>query len=204
MITLKDFMETVQYRITEGSDYGWQCFGPNAYMLSYWNGDYDGHSLNIVFDTATQAVYTAEVCDYRNSRAYRLVDPEFKSAHDSEAQQREVDHDQAWDDIKYTDLDVDEDWLEKARAIVAGQDYDTRVVLPVDLPDDVLFALMRQAHERDITLNQHMERILKEEIDRVLCEQELRDEYDFSEAESGPAPEAAKKLKKKNGKLKKA
>jgi hypothetical protein len=30
MLTVKEWMELVDHRITEGSDYGWMCFGPDA------------------------------------------------------------------------------------------------------------------------------------------------------------------------------
>jgi len=45
-------------------------------------------------------------------------------------------------------------------------DTDDREVIQLDIPDDVLFDLMRQAHEHDITLNQMVERILREQMDR--------------------------------------
>ena len=56
MITLKRWMELVNYRITEGSDYGWSCYGNNAYSLSFWNGIHGdgGFSSNIIFDTKNQ------------------------------------------------------------------------------------------------------------------------------------------------------
>ena len=54
MITIKDFMETVDYRITEGSDFGWKCFGPNSYCLDSWSGEQDGYSIGITFDTKNQ------------------------------------------------------------------------------------------------------------------------------------------------------
>jgi hypothetical protein len=200
MITMRDFMEVINYRITEGSDYGWDCFGNDAHSISYWNGDYDGHSFNLVFDTKDQTVYSAEICDYKRQRAYRLINPEFKTAHDKEAKNRDVLDNQAWDDVNFIDLESDDDWIEKATAIVEGRDYDTRIIIPVNLPDDVLYELMKQAHDRDITLNQHFENILKVEIDRVLDEHGLRDEYDFSNAEEGPVEESLKKLKKKKKK----
>jgi len=43
---------------------------------------------------------------------------------------------------------------------------DDREVIQLDIPDDVLFQLMLAAHERDITLNHMVERILREEMDR--------------------------------------
>ncbi len=160
MLTVKEFMELVDYRITEGSDYGWQCFGPDAYSLSSWNGDHDGWSFNIVFDTKTQVVYTAEVCDYARNRAYRLMNPDYKQEHDEEAKQHNVSAKEAWDEVNFIDLEEDDDFMQKGLAIRDGVDYDTRVNVPLTLPDDVLFELMKRAHEQDITLNQLVEEIM--------------------------------------------
>jgi len=219
MITLKQWMDTCGYRITEGSDYGWNCYGSDAYCLDSWNGDHDGHTMSITFDTKTQEVYEAYVCDFQNQRAYRLINPEYKQAHDLEVKDREID-DEAWDCVKFVDLDTEEDFLEKATAIVNGEKYDTRVQVPLTLPDDVLFELMKRAHEQDITLNQLVEQVLweairaeegrKESFDRegVLDsqypdgdgywrDQEMRDEYDFSEGvRTNPAKMKVKKKKK--------
>ena len=72
---LKDWMEIVEYRITEGSDYGWQCYGPNVHMLDSWNGEQDGHSFSVIFDTKNQTVYEVQAHDYTNQRAYRWINP---------------------------------------------------------------------------------------------------------------------------------
>ena len=166
---LKDFMEVTSYRITEGSEYCWNCFGPNAYRLDSWSGAWnnstEGYTITIVFDTVTQTVYEVEAWDYFNDRAYRWMNPEYKLAHDTEACQRGIDAREAWDDVRFVDLEVEADFLEKARAIVANEDYDTRVVVPIDLPDDELFGLMKMAHEQDITLNKLVEKILTNYID---------------------------------------
>lgn len=164
MITVKEWMELVEYRITEGDSYGWQCFGDRAHSLSSWNGNHDGWSFNMVFDTETQTVYTAEVCDYARQRAYRLMNPDFKQAHDDEARSRGVSANEAWDDVNYVDLDVDDDFIQKGLAIRDGVEYDTRVSVPLTVPDDVLFELMKKAHEQDITLNQLVENVLWEAI----------------------------------------
>jgi hypothetical protein len=160
MITVKEFMEICDYKITEGSDYCWQCYGPHAYRLDSWNQDQEGHTVSIVFDTRTHVVYEASAYDYKRDRAYRLINPDYKFAHDDEAAGRGVDINQAWDDVNYIDLDVDDDFIQKALAVVADEDYDTRVEVPLTLPDDVLFELMKLAHERDVTLNQLVEEVL--------------------------------------------
>ena len=174
MITLKDFMETVQYRITEGSDYGWNCYGPDAYCLDSWNGDHDGHTVSITFDTKTQEVYEAYVCDYKKQRAYRLINPDYKEEHDSEVAERDID-DTAWDCVKFVDLDVVEDFIEKARAIINDEDYDTRVQVPVDFTDEELLTYMKMAHERDMTFNEFVEMALNAAIDEIKLREQLDD-----------------------------
>lgn len=167
MITLKDFFETTNYRISEGSDYGWECYGPNAYRLDAWNGDQNGHSHSIVFDTKTQEVYEVTTYDYRNNNAYRLINPEFAKKHNKEAKRRMVNDKEAWDNVDYVDLETEEDYLEKARAIEAGEYYDTRVQVPLNFTDDELFTYMKLAHERDMTLNQFVEYVLREAIEEA-------------------------------------
>lgn len=162
-------METCNYRITEGSEYGWQCFGHNAYTLDSWNGVIDGHTISVVFDTRTQVVYQATAYDYARGRAYRMINPEYKAAFEAESEDRDI-LDMAWEDdegnpIKYIDIDVDEDFLEKAWAICNDQEYDTRVQVQVDFTDEELFAYMKVAHERDITFNQLVEEALREAIE---------------------------------------
>ena len=162
---LKTFMEIVNYRITEGSDYSWQCFGPNAYTLDSWDGRHeDGHSLSITFDTRTQVVYSVEACDYKNNRAYRLVNPAYKDAHDAEIKNRGMS-DEAWDDIMWIDLEVEEDFEGKARAIVAGEDYETTVIVPLDLPSDLLLEAAMNAHRQNITLNAYINNALLEMLE---------------------------------------
>lgn len=160
-------MEVIRYRINEGSEYGWDCFGSNAYSFSSWDGDHNGSSFNMVFDTVTQTVYCVEAWDYKNNRAFRLLNPDFVEAYRKEAKANTVSADQAWDDTNYIDLDVDEDFLQKARAIVNGEAYDLDVQTALVIPDQLLFKLMQIAHERDLTLNKLVEEILNKEIAAV-------------------------------------
>lgn len=153
MLTLKEWMELVDFKVTEGSDYFTNI--PGLYSMSSWNGYQDGHSFNVVFDpTDNQKVYAVEACDFKNKRAYRLTDPAIAS--DAEA----------WDECDFVDIETDDDFIQKALAIKAGKDYDTRVSVPLTLEDDLMFELMKQAHERDITLNQMVEEILRAVIDQ--------------------------------------
>ena len=166
MITLKDFMELIEYRITEGSDYCWRCFGDNAYSISSWNGDQDGWSFAVVFDTKTQCVYTVEACDYKNNRAYRMINPEYRGAYEAESKQFGHSANEAWDAVNYVDLETVEDFVTKSQAIKAGVDYDTRVEIELDLTEEEIKTLMARAHEADLTVNQFVEQVLQQYIDQ--------------------------------------
>lgn len=163
MITIEQWMKTFNYCITDGETYGWTCYGPNAYCLSAWNGENNdgGWSGNIIFDTKNQTVYEVEVCDYTNQRAYRIINPDYKKAYTSEAKDRDADANQAWDNVKFVDLEINEDWLTKAEAIVNKQEYDTRVSIPIELPDHELLILFKLAHERDMKFNDFVEETIK-------------------------------------------
>ena len=166
---MKEWMELVDYKITEGSDYGWQCYGPNAYCLDSWNGVHGvgGYSFSIVFSTKTQKVYEVSMCDYTNDRAYRMIAENKREKHRKEAEHKSVLANQAWDDVDYVDLDVVSDFMEKAIAIQSGKDYDTRVSVPVDFSDEELLQYMKMAHEHDMTFNEFVEEALRHAIAEV-------------------------------------
>ena len=167
MLSMKEWMELVDYKVTEGDRYGWSCFGPNSHQLSSWNGLHDdgGYSCNIVFSTKSHKVYSVEVCDYTNDRAYRMIHPDYVKKHEKEATGRGVNLNEAWDDVEFIDLEVVDDFIEKALAIKESKDYDTRVSVPVEFTDAEFANYARMAHEQDITLNQLIERALRNAID---------------------------------------
>jgi len=168
MITIRDFMEVVDYRITEGSDYDWNCFGNCAYSLSSWDGKYnDGASVNMVFDCRTQMVYQMEAHDYRNHRSYRWTHPDYRDAHNAEVLEKlgSLDEDVAYDDVKFIDLETGEDMLKKATAIVNNEEYDQRISVPIEFSDAELLEFFKLAHERDITFNQLVEQAIQAAID---------------------------------------
>ena len=166
MITIKEWMELTDYKITEGSDYGWGCYGPYSYTLDSWNGVHGagGYSFSITFSTKSQKVYEVSMCDYTNDRAYRMINPKFQKKHAKEAEMRDVNLNEAWDDVNYVELDVIDDFIQKALAIRAGEAYDTRIQVPVDFSDEELLQYMKLAHERDMTFNELVEEALHHAI----------------------------------------
>jgi hypothetical protein len=165
---MQRWMELVEYRITEGSEFTWQCFGPEAYRLDHWNGDsQDSPSFSITFDRQDQTVYQMEAHDYANNRAYRWTPESWQKSYNEEAAQRGLNAKEAWDDVDYVELDSLDDFFEKASAIYRGEDYDTRVSVSVDFTDEELLKYMTMAHERDMTFNQFIEEALRQAIEEA-------------------------------------
>lgn len=166
---LKEYLEAINYRITGGSEFQWQCFGNNARYLDCDDSLYAAgtYSVNAVFDCETQMVYSVEAWDYVNDRTYRWIDPDYIQAYKKACKKHDVDFKNAMDDKNYIDIDVEKDILSKAGAIVAGEEYDTRVQIEVDIPDEDLLQYMKLAHDLDITFNELVERAVKAAIDEA-------------------------------------
>jgi hypothetical protein len=190
MITMKEWMELVDYKITEGSDYGWDCYGPNSYTLDSWNGVHGkgGYSFSIVFSTKTQKVYEVSVCDYTNDRAYRMIVENKQDKHRKESEHKSVLANQAWDDVEYVDLEVDDDFIQKCLAIKCGLDYDTNVSVPIDLPDDLLMFAFKCAHAENMTFNDWMNQMLRDFINKVETGEYTKEDADKFKLESKDMP----------------
>jgi hypothetical protein len=96
-----------------------------------------------------------------------MVNEDFRKKMKKEAKRRDINRNQAWDDVDYIDLDVDDDFIQKCLAIAAGEDYDTRVSIPVDFSDEDLLQYMKMAHEQDMTFNQFVEEALRHALAEV-------------------------------------
>lgn len=157
--------EALDHKIVGGSEHQWKCWD-NARFLDY---ESDYAYASVVFNMRTQEVYVAEVNDKDNKhKPYRWFNTDYKEDYLAEAKERNVNPNVAWDETTWCDLETREDWLEKAGAIMRGEDFDTRVEVPLDLDDDTMLRLFMLAHKKDITLNKLVEHILQDQIDRHL------------------------------------
>lgn len=168
MITIEEFMKVIEYRIKEGQPYQWNIYGPNAHYLNYERGEFSGPSvtISIVFDTRTQKVYEMEVWDGLNTREYRWIHPAYIKAYKKESKRRGLKWRQSLDDREFIDLEVEEDILEKAAAVYKGEEYDTRVIVPLNMTKDEQFMLMDLAHKADMTLNDYVAYIMTQAIEQ--------------------------------------
>jgi len=161
MITIKDFMELIEYKISDGARYQWDCYGHSAWTLTH--DDYSRNTtIFIVFDTVDQTVYEMQAWDGLYKREYRWINDAYIDAHTAESVRRNVPPRQSIDERSYVELDVEDDILEKARCIFKGIDYDDRVMVQLNLTKEDQHALMQMAHEKDMTLNKFVEFVLIE------------------------------------------
>ena len=155
-----------QHKITDGSEYLWNCYGDNIRTIDYTSKHACGY---VVFDTETHEVFEVSVSPVAGAwdiepKPYRYINPEYRMSYETEAEDRHVDPNVAWDDVKWVDLETEEDFAEKASKMFVGQPFDTRIQVPVELDNDTLLKLTMEAHKRDITLNKMIEEILRELI----------------------------------------
>lgn len=181
-LTLADVNEALDHQISEGSEYQWHCYGPNARYLDFTIDGFDV-TASVIHDTVTQEIYEACLCDSHNDVAYRWSNPDFYKAHAKESKKRGIDSTVAWDDVKYQEVNVDE-WIHLALELMENADESTieeeeliasmpqwhddeiaDTTVQLELPDDELLKLCLLAHERDVTLNQMVNIVLREYIE---------------------------------------
>lgn len=119
MITLKKYLKAINYKVSEGSPFCWECYGPNAHYLD--SIILKKYHASAIFDRETQIVYEVELHDYVKNKSYRWMHPQYIAAHNHEAKKKGVNA-----DVAYTDLDHDhlfndlteEDMLKKLKKII--------------------------------------------------------------------------------------
>jgi hypothetical protein len=109
MLTLKQFMDLTQYRVTETAEYQWQCYGEHALIVDYWN-EVDDYTISIVYDTNTQIIYEACAYNYKEDKAYRLFNPLFQTDYLDEAAYRGIDC-TAYDEVAFTNVKNTESFI---------------------------------------------------------------------------------------------
>lgn len=160
-MNLENALKAIGYKITNGSEYGWNCWGNHARII-------DSETVNgecsIVYDAKTLEVYEVNVCNPENEIAYRWLNPNYKNSYLTEAEERDVNPNEAWDETEWYDIEDENDILEKAQHILNGTEYDPRVSIVVDMDDELFLSISKLAHAKDVTFNEMVNEILKETI----------------------------------------
>jgi len=132
----------------------------NLYRLSKVFEAGQSWDMSMIFDINTDEVIEISIDDFSREVFYCLKNPKYKRYEDMNV-------------AKTVELETDEDFLEKASAIIDGREYDSRVSIPLEMPDDELLMCMKLAHEEDITFNHWVERAVKQAIERVNSQEKI-------------------------------
>jgi hypothetical protein len=92
-VTLKDFFQSVSYKINDSSEYMWECYGKNAFSLDMdkKRGKEFAFSTGIIFDTKTSKVYQMDSWDYKKRIIYRWINPSYVKKYLKESKKRGID-----------------------------------------------------------------------------------------------------------------
>lgn len=156
---MEAYVKAIDYKITDGSEFLWQCFGPDARFL---DSSDDIFHISAVFDTKTQRVYEVSISEtYGGDLRYRWIDMEYLDAYKSEAKQRNVKWDEFTEELNWHMTDDFDDIIDKVTKIPKGEEYDPRVVLVLELEDDVKEMIETAAALRGVSIDQFVEEALK-------------------------------------------
>ena len=161
---IDQLLKIAKYQIIESTPYEWECFGSNVRFLDL---DTPASNMNVVcvFDTETEELYSLELYVYERGHFYRWIAENKLDAVIAEHANRGFDFTVAFDTQTYTDV-ILEDIVEKITDIYAGREYDTRIMVPVNLPDKSLDLLEEIAAAQAITLDELTDSILRDTIEQ--------------------------------------
>ena len=164
MISKKQFIELIDFQIHEVSQFCWSCYGKNAFYMDWYSDPISPATcksqISAIMDLVTDTVYEVSVWDYRRENFYVYYNPDFRDAYAEEAGRRGITE-------ELIILETLGDFLDKASAIIEGVEYDTRVSIDIELPQHTMFTLMSRAHEHDMTFNDYLSLIIRQEMDQT-------------------------------------
>jgi len=164
MFTFKNFLNIVETNCSvERFPTDLQCYGPHTSIYSaYVTNDYE--CCAAVND---RGIRELNLYDYKNKRNYRWTVPEVEPLRNAEFLLAGIDPDICDGDQEFIDLIMIEDMIEKITAINAGEEYDTRITIPLELTDEEFILIARAAHELDITINEFMVQAVREQLRKI-------------------------------------
>ena len=155
-VKLESFLKAIDYKVTEGYEPQWDCFKG---FYSLCSEKEDEYTASVYFNKSTSKVVVIEYWDYTTDNYYRWVDRLFEPQYVEQHKQGGISYSTACDEAQWIDC-FSNDILDKISRAVKGKSSNL-VDFELELPDDDLFALMKLAHQRDLTLNQMINEVLE-------------------------------------------
>lgn len=150
-MSLELFLQAIKYKITDGSDWNWNCYGVHTHVIDSIINDKES---GCVFDTETQEVYQIYMIDEKNDTQYIWFNPLYRDAYFSESYERKVNPLGYTEDTEYYELLVLEDIIEKLSCFYADKEYDTNILVPIDIDDDLYAELTELALTKNVTVEE--------------------------------------------------
>lgn len=161
---LSQIIQAAKFKITEGSEFLWHCFGKNIRSLDF-SSDFGKSVVTCIFNPETQKVYEVTIFSSDN-KCYRWIDLTFIDIVKQESDEKNVDFTMATDEVKWIDLDNVDDVFRKIKQIIDTGLCDNEVTISLDLEKDLLLELCLLAHKKNITLNKLIVTIIEDTIIR--------------------------------------
>lgn len=162
----EEYLKAIQFKITDGSEFLWKCYGPNARFLESID---DNFHVSAIYDTVDQTVYEIAISStYEGDVRYKWFNPDYLEAYQAEANEREIQWDQCFDDERWAITESFDDILDKVTKILAGEEYDDRVIMKLDLGQDVIDRINQTAEMLGITPDELVTQILTQMVNEGL------------------------------------
>jgi hypothetical protein len=152
--------------VNEISNYQWVSFGKGNKIWSFCDTNEDEIGG---FVSDGEKVFSVEFIyeDFKNgSVAYRWIDPLYREAYSRDCIERNIDEKMMNEEIRYIDLEVESDCLTKLKAICEHKDFNKDIVVELDISDETFLAIAKTAHENNITFNEQVVNLIKDEVER--------------------------------------
>lgn len=92
-IQICDVLREFNYRITGGQEFGWKCFGENAWIVDV------GYDTSVYFDRMTGEVYAIN-CYTFDECNFHWINPAYFAAYKEECEKRGVGEDEKYVDYE--------------------------------------------------------------------------------------------------------
>lgn len=173
-----DVMKAAQFKISEGAEYGWDCFGDKdeIYNLDFSEtlGSFDTNSASAVFNRRTGKVYELTAFD-RADNCFRWIDPEHENVVKEEYVKRNLNFDLAYDSVEFINVNSEETILEILEILILNPDASEYLapyleqedsIITISMTETELALISKAAHLKNMTLNQFMIEAVKDKLKR--------------------------------------
>lgn len=165
MTHIPEFLEAIQYNITNISEFTWNCYGRNTIWID--SNKTTRFDVSANFCTTTKELREITMHDYKLNNSYRWTDPKFQEARQIESFKYNVDDKVAYGMVKFIDVEVAEDILEKITDAYNDVEYNDKIIVPLDISDKDFLTFAKAAHELDITFNEFVELAIKQAVENL-------------------------------------